>query len=163
MAYIRPFLRSPLAATPEPPYQARANTVEHTARGKDMQPMNRHHQIAVQLKPSTFQVLKQYSKTTGRSYATVITEALELLATSTGETSQPLVKTSQPLVEASQPLIYAKLDTEDQTLWKKRVRQLREGGKSYAAISKILFQESQLSGQDGLPLSPSTIRSICSL
>lgn len=108
------------------------------------------HQVAVQLDHGAFEILKQHSKAAREPYAAIIAKALALLATSTG-------------TPTSQPLVYATLDIENQSLWKKRIRELRASGKSYAAISKTLFQKFQLSGQDGLPLSPSTIRGICSL
>lgn len=119
--------------------------------------MSAYHQIAVQLDHGAFEILKQHSKATRKPYAAIIAEALALLATSASDS------TSEPLATASQPLVYATLGLDDQSLWKKRIRELRASGKSYAGISKMLFQEFQLSGQDGLPLSPSTIRSICSL
>ena len=113
-------------------------------------------QIAFTLPEPDHARLKRLSAALGVPYSVIVAEALQRLEQSaaSGPASET---TSRTLV------IYARLAESDRSAWETRVRELRQLGGSYAAISKRLYREHGLAGADGLPLSPGTIRSICAM
>lgn len=111
--------------------------------------MPENRQISVSLPAATFAALKRLSATTGRTYAAVIADALTAFAA------------SPPLAETSAPIVYAQLPPGERLLWKRKIRDLRASGESFAGIGKRMFRDYRLVGMDGLHLSPGTIRGIC--
>lgn len=56
--------------------------------------------------------------------------------------------------------VYARLAPDEQATWRQRMRELHAQNIGYRSIAKQLYQEG-ITGQDGLPVSISTITRIC--
>lgn len=110
----------------------------------------RSHPIAVQLKSTAFETLKQLSARTGKPYAGVIADALNVLANASASQVQQWVN-------------YASLPTQDRRQWRSIAVALRADGLSPSAIGKRLYHAYRLAGADGLPLSTPTIRGMLTM
>lgn len=113
--------------------------------------MIRDHQVSFLLPQEPYDILRRLSAETGKPYAGVISMALAAM-----ENSLPASQ-----VASLSLVVYAYLPDHERQTFKELVRQWRSTGGSYAAIGKRLYVEKQISGVDRLPLSASTIRSIC--
>jgi hypothetical protein len=99
-------------------------------------------QIQVSLTPDAHQRLKRLKARLSAPYSAIVASGLAAL-----ETAPDLV----PRV------VYGALDAPGRAPWKRRARELRKSGDSFATIAKRLFDEGLAAG-DGHPLAPSTVR-----